>query len=400
MEKLKNNYLAIKYKFRTNNKYLPLAIILFNSVIALFFNLYRLIFKKDHNRVINKILVIRAEGIGDMVLATPIFRQLKKMYPHSHITCLATSLSAEVIEDNPNLDSVIIFDPPWYHQTKNLRGYLKLFEIMKKTRRERYDLGIDLRANYKNIFFLMFLTRIPIKISFDAAICSFLLDLKAPFEANKHECDNFFNILKVLGCKEYNTNSEIYLSKEDQAKAEQFCKNHKLSTQDLKIVLHPGAAPNRLYKRWPLQYYQELGKLLIDRYQAKIIITCSLPEYEAATKLQEQLGANAIIARGEINSLKEVTALLALCDLCIATSTSIVHLASTVNTRQIVLCGPEDPKRWIPLGNNHILLKKDVACRPCSETHCPWDGYCLKSITPPEVLNCVESVLYAKEISS
>lgn len=397
--KLKFHYAAIKYKLRTNNKYIPVAIILFNSVFGLPFYVYRLIFGRRYRSEIRKILVIRAEGIGDMVLATPFFKALKKKYPHSHIACLATSISAEVIEDNPHIDSVITFDPPWYHQTKGMSGRSELLDIMRRIRKNRYDMGIDLRANYKNIFFLMFLTGIPLRVSFDTAICSFLLSLKVPFEPNRHENYNFMNILRKLGGGEYDSTPEIFLTGKDRSRARQFCVLHNLNPLDLKIVFHPGAAPNREYKKWPLQYYHDLGRALIDKYQAKIIITCSQMEYEAAASLQEQLGEHAIIAR-EINSLKEVTALLDCCDLCIATSTGIIHLAAAVGTPQIVLCGPEDLNRWSPLGNNHTLLMKEVPCRPCSEAKCPWDGYCLKSITPQEVFNCIDKKLYATQLSS
>ena len=389
---------AVAYKLRFKNKILPLIIVVLNVLIGFPVFLYRLLFAltvKDSDPA--RILIIRADRIGDMILSLPVYRELKVLFPNAHLTCMASTLSSQLIEGNPYVDSIMVYDPPWFDNMKGKNFLHNYLHILRSIRKQKFDTAIDLRGNIFNFFFLMVLPGIRRRVSFDAAFGTFLLTDVVPYKKGRHETDSFLDILKSLGGRKIpDTYAEIFFSEEEEAYAKTFFQANNLTEKDTVIVLHPGAGNGRIYKLWPEKYFYELGKKLVEQYGAKIIITGSNDEIDLAQRIKNQIGGHAVLAAGEITRLKNLAAVLKTCCLCIGTSTGITHLAAAAGLPVIVLCGPEDPQRWCPLGVNHILINKEVACRPCREKSCQYDGRCLKLITPHDVMNAVRQVLCPK----
>ena len=57
-----------------------------------------------------RILITRTDRIGDLVLTTPVFKALREKFPKAHIAALAFLEHREIIQDNPYLDEVILYD--------------------------------------------------------------------------------------------------------------------------------------------------------------------------------------------------------------------------------------------------------------------------------------------------
>ena len=374
---------------------LPLLTVVLNDFGGIICRLWQFCTrKKVCEKDPERILAIRADRVGDMILTTPVFEPLRERYPNAHITCMASSLSSQLIDGNPYIDAVMIYDPPWFDRKKGQKRFRSWLKTVRLIRAEKFDMAIDFRGNIFNFFLLMFLGGIPRRVSFDAALGSFLLTDPVPFVAGKHETDYFLDLVKAVGCKEVNEpKGLIVLSEEENRCAETFFRSNNIADDDVVIAIHPGAGEKRIYKRWPAERYCELGKALVRKYDAKIIITGSNTEIDLATGVADAIGDHAILAAGGIRHLKHLAAVLKRCAVCIGTSTGPTHVAAAVGIPAIVLCGPEDPHRWHPLGGNHILIQKEMPCRPCREESCPHDGECLKAISAQRVLDELDSLL-------
>ena len=395
-DRLKLRKDAVACKLRTQDDILPFLIVLLNELGSLFCRLCRACVGRRTPAAgePGKILVIRADRIGDMVLATPMFRCLRERYPKAHITCMASTLSSQLIEGNPYIDSIMVYDPPWFDRKKGNKIVRDYLSVLRLIRTGRFDMAIDLRGNVLNFFFLMLLGRIRQRVSFDAAFGDFLLTRAVPFKKDRHETEYFLEIVKALGGKpESAPQPDIMLSDEEKGYAEQFLRSEGISRDDLVIALHPGAGKNRVQKRWPEERCCELGQAIVKRFDAKIVITGSEAEINLASRIRNRIGRGAILAAGKVCHLKRLAAVLKECALCVGTSTGTIHVAAAVGTPVIVLCGPEDPHRWRPLGDNNLLIKKEVPCRPCREKVCRYDGRCLKLISAKCVLEAAKSLL-------
>ncbi len=91
-----------------------------------------------------KILVIRFSSLGDLVLTTPIFRELKRFYPDAEITLLTSSGLGSVLDNNPQIDHVIM------HSRKETRMQLKF--LIQNLRKEKYDLIYDAHRSLRSIW--------------------------------------------------------------------------------------------------------------------------------------------------------------------------------------------------------------------------------------------------------
>ena len=387
---------AFKYKLRTKNNLIVLLFICFNAFFDIPFALYRYLAKNNIKmQEPKKILVIRADRIGDMILTTPVFICIKRLYPNSTVVCLASTLSSQLVRGSSFIDKIIIYDPPWFDKKKDQRVLHDYLKVWKSIRAEKFDMAIDMRGNYNNFIFLMCLTMIPRRVSYIVSLGSFLLTDKVSFEPGKHETEYFMDIIRYLGGDTIEgLCPDLELSDAEHAYAEHFSRLHHITSNDLVIAIHPGAGAKRTYKRWPEDHFIELGKMLVENYNAKLIIAGSKTEVDLAKRIEDGIGRDTINTVGKINRLKDLAAILQYCTVCIATSTGIMHLAAAVGTPVIVLCGPEDYVRWRPLGDRHSLIVKDVPCRPCREESCPYEGECLRSILPSEVIHSVEAYIH------
>ena len=97
---------------------------------------------KPHSAVIDlnqvdKILIFRQDRIGDMIISTPIFRKLKKEYPHLKLYVLASASNAEIVQHDPNIDHLII----------NETGWLKKIKQIKWLRDQKFDVLLNFIFN-------------------------------------------------------------------------------------------------------------------------------------------------------------------------------------------------------------------------------------------------------------
>lgn len=342
-----------------------------------------------------KILVTRADYIGDVILATPILKKLREKYPLSYITFLTSSKSKEVLEGNHYINNIITYDPPWFfkQQLKNaLKDYLSIF---KEVRKAKYTLALDIRGDMRNIFFLNYLIGIPYRISFASSGGWYLLTKIVPYKKHRHEMEYHLDVIEALGIDvSHNLLPYINITDKDRQLAMVFFKKHSLAGENLIVVIHPGA--RKELKRWPEDRYAEVGDYLINKYNARIILSGS-PEETALVYRVKELMENKkgiTVAAGEIISLKVLCAVFEKCSLFIGTSTGPAHLSASVNLPTIILCGPENYNQWRPLGKGHKLIIKDVPCRPCNENNCSrGEKSCLKLIKPEDVYQAINPEL-------
>ena len=97
------------------------------------------------------ILIIRFSALGDLVLTTPIFRELKRVFPDAEITLLTSSGTGSVLNNNPHIDHFI-----WH---KRKETYSELNKLIKKLHKENFDLVYDAHRSLRSIWIVWNLTR-------------------------------------------------------------------------------------------------------------------------------------------------------------------------------------------------------------------------------------------------
>lgn len=334
----------------------------------------------------NKILIIRTDRIGDVLLSTPAIKAIRRNFPFAHIAVMVRPYAEEIMLGSPYIDEVILYDKDEKH--KSIFSSLKFaFNL----RRKRFDVALILHpTNRVNI--ISFLAGLPERIGWNRKM-GFLLTRKIAdkkYLGEKHEIEYTLDIIKEIGVEAKDKTLFMPLRKDHKKKIEEFLKENKLGEKDKLIAINPTAScPS---KTWPLENFIKLSNILAKKYNVKILVISGPKDSQKIKGLVNSL-ENAIDASGKV-SIGGLTWLLKKSRLLISNDSGPVHIATSVGTPVIAIFGRSQPglspKRWGPAGANDIFLQKNVGCQICLAHNCVKDFSCLKAIKIEDVLDVVK----------
>lgn len=369
--------------------------------ISLFIFLFPFIFKKNKfPQKIKKIFIIRLDHIGDVIMSSSIYKEIKNKYPESELSVMIGSWSQEIIETNPYIDNLIIHDCPWWKKARGGRPYYlkwvfkELPKTLKKIKKEGFDIGIDLRGDFRHILFFLFLPNIKYKISYNRSGGSYLLDKSVKFNINQHEIEKNFKLLEEIGIHIENferKRPEIFLQREDKYKIEEIFKS--IDKNKLKIVIHPSA--NNPLRIWKIENFIEIIKWLISNYNPSIFIVGGSEDREIGEKIKKETD-KIINLIGKLR-IRETSYLIKKCNLFIGNDSSLGHIASSFNVPSLILFGPTAPFRCVPYSKFTFFIYKKMKCSPCIQKRCiitksKKTSECMNRISKEEVKIKIEKI--------
>jgi heptosyltransferase-2 len=229
-----------------------------------------------------RILIIRTDRIGDVVLSTPAIKALRDSYPRSYIAFMVRPYARDIVEGNPYLDEVIIYDKYGAH-----RGFFSTILFALRLRKKRFDTAIILHPTNR-AHMVAFIAGIPERIGFDRKL-PFLLtkalnDKK--FLGQKHELEYTLEILKSIGVDAHDKALFVPVKKEGEDSVSSKLAEKGAGETELLIGVHPGAScPS---KRWPANRFASLVNRLADNYDARIVLLSAPEETAHAAKVRKQ----------------------------------------------------------------------------------------------------------------
>ncbi len=273
---------------------------------------------------VKKILVLRYDGkIGDMVINTLMFRELKKAYPDVKIGVVTRGVNRQIIENNPHIDEI-------YEYKKNTKNLKKLASYIAE---ENYDLLIDF-SEMLRVKQMMFINLCKAKQNLGINKIEWkLFDVSVEYHVkNKHITDRYREVLKVLGIENPELNYEIYLT-DDQ---ENFGKNFRNNIKESCLVsFNPYGASK--YRTFNAEKIKEIAqKVLVDKKNAIAFIfpPDKLVEIEEISK---DLSSDRLYINKNINSVLDSASIIKYSDLLISPDTSIVHIGVALNKEMIAV---------------------------------------------------------------
>ncbi len=333
---------------------------------------------------LKKILIIRTDRIGDLVLTIPLAGIIKKRFPSSEVHFLIADYTLPLLKNHPDIESLIIY-------TKNSG------ELLNKIKDRNFDVAILVHPTFE-LARLIYNSKIPIRISTGYRWYSFLFTDKV-YEhrkhGEKHELELNVNLLKPLGINETVTKKSVSFNIQRELKAIQKVDTTLAETSfDNKkqtVIIHPGSRGSAI--DLPETKFAELINLLARELSINIILTGSKDE----TKLCERLssGNNAINLAGKFN-LSELIALIGKADVLIANSTGPIHIAAALGKYCVGFYPPVpalSAKRWSPYTEKATLFIPNVACKnQCTKKEC-LTLKCMENIDVKEVATTIQNIL-------
>ncbi|MGE4357529.1 MAG: lipopolysaccharide heptosyltransferase II [Candidatus Omnitrophota bacterium] len=335
---------------------------------------------------VRRILVIKYSALGDVVLAIPSLRAIKKQFPHAHVTVLTAKQAREIIAGLPYVDEVIVIDKARYQSRLRM-----LKEMGRILRNEVFDLVVDLQNN-KTSHLLSYLSLSPRRIGYDNGKFSFLMNYRLKDTGERiSPVEHQFRLLNKFGIKCEDKQLELYIEQKDEEYIEDLLRNNWISPSQILIGMNVGASSRWISKRWPLERFAYLAEELSSRGM-RIIITGSEEDREVVKRNQILLRAKPINTCGK-TTLSQLAALIKRCAVYITADSCPLHLAMAVDTPTVALFGPTDPYRHIAyFKDNLIVIHKKIFCGSCYRPTCK-DYECMRRITVQEVADAVIKLL-------
>jgi len=315
-----------------------------------------------------KILIIRLSSLGDIILTTPLIRELREKYPDARIDFVVKKDYAGIVQQFPWLSNIYTLD--------SSIGSEEIVQLKKELKKNNYDHILDLHNNFRSVKLRKGIggkIRIINKRTFKRWL---LVKTKINLLANEPDIiGRYFETAQELGITD--TGKTMTLGKEFPR------------SQIKKAAICPGA--KHWNKRWLPEYYVEVSKDLIAKgYQIEFFGSPDENEYvsEIASQLPEDRVTNLC---GKI-SLGELPQRMAECSLAITNDSGMMHIAAAVGIPTISIFGPTVREfGFMPRNKNvRVLENNNLDCRPCTTMgldHCPKGHFkCIKEIKPEIVV--------------
>ncbi|MFA5148391.1 MAG: lipopolysaccharide heptosyltransferase II [Candidatus Omnitrophota bacterium] len=337
-----------------------------------------------------RILIIRTDRIGDVLLSTPAVKAVRDAYPNAHIAMMVRPYVEDVVDGNPYLDEVILYD-----KDNNDKGVIGGLKFIAGLRGKRFDLAIVLHPTMSSNI-IPFLAGIPERVGYDKK-WGFLLTKRlkdTKHYGEKHEIDYNFDVLRSVGITANDRALYMPVKPEYERVIARFIDLADLGNKDSIVAVNPGAScPS---KRWPAYRFGRVADELIGRHNVKIVIIGGPADVKTVGDMKTGMLHSPIVL-SEQHSIGEVAALLKRCKLLISNDSGPVHIAVAVGTPVISIFGRTDPglspQRWGPVGPRDIAIHKDVGCKECLAHNCKLGFKCLEAVSAEEVLLAAEGLL-------
>ncbi|MFL5706588.1 MAG: glycosyltransferase family 9 protein, partial [Ktedonobacteraceae bacterium] len=285
-----------------------------------------------------RILVIRLDLIGDLVLSLTVVRALKRTYPEAEIDLLAIPASAKVASFDPNITEIITYDPNIWRRPKALlqrKNWREARALWRKMHARHYDLAVSVYANWAAI--LAVASGAVRRVGYGReGYPGFMTDSVpggipgrwrhyAPLD-DKHEVDYCLELARAAGATLTPADRipRLYTDEQTGQSVEQLLGAAGVQPGQPIIVCHINSN-NGQSKRWPIPYWATLIDRLISKADAAVVLTgapSDLPQIEAVT---QRMHEQALNLAGK-TSLTQLAALLQRADLLISGDSGPLHM--------------------------------------------------------------------------
>ncbi len=341
-----------------------------------------------------RILLLRIERIGDLLMVLPAIADVRALAPEAEIDLVVGSWNAALAGAVPAVTHVRTLDAAWLARDGGGIGLASLVRAGLLWRGTGYDLAInfepDLRSNL-----LLAMSGAAWTAGYASGGGGHLLDVALDYETADHTTDNARRLVQsVFGrAPAHRRGGDLVVPVEAHQRAAALI----LHARRPLVGLH--VSGGRAIKQWEPDRFAETAARLVTATGATIVLTGSHADRPIVDRVKSRLpAANVIDVAGE-SDLLTVAAIIDTLDLLITGDTGPMHLAAAVGTPIVAVFGPSDPARYAPRGIHDRVVRVALPCSPCNRIRRPPEwcvGHtpdCLVHVTVDQVFMAAQSVL-------
>jgi heptosyltransferase II len=351
----------------------------------------------------HKILVVQPSWVGDAVMATPLLRAIRELYPSAHISLLLRRYVKPIYVGMPWADKLITYRTG---RTRQRTGKGRLFRLAARLRRKQFDMAILLPNSFKSALICK-MAGIQRIVGYERDGRGFLLDDKLlpvkergkfiPTPIVKY----YLGLANYLGSKHRDLRLQLFVTDPERRDAQDVLERCGLDRtlerpgsqgQPPLIILNPGAQYGAA-KCWLPEYFAALADRMIEELSATVLVSAApkeRPIVDAINRHMKHAAVDLSRAQCSLGALKEIVRRT---DLMVTNDTGPRHIAAAFNVPVITLFGPTHPQWTEIYFEQERKLAVPVFCGPCQKKLCPLDHRCMTRLTPGMVYQSVQKLL-------
>jgi heptosyltransferase-2 len=367
------------------------------------------------SHAINHVMVRVPNWVGDVVMALPALRELRRIFANAQLTLVARPWVAGLFEGEGLADKLIsVHDSQSIFQTAS-----NFISEARQLRRESFDMAVLLQNAFG--------AALQARASGAKRIAGYatdrrsaLLDDVIPFEPghkSAHQVRYYLNIAAALE-KEMTGEShvdfqaaqpQLHVSDDQRELGRRMLEEAHEQTRkqrpgregmrsDLATVaaapilaLSPGATNSRA-KRWIAERFASTADRLAERNGLQTVIVGTAGDVEVANEVAARMKSDALVLAGR-TSIAELKAILGCTSLVISNDTGTAHVSAALGVPTVVVFGPTEHFATRPLSDVATVVRHDVECSPCMLRECPIDHRCMTRVEVDDVYAAAQSLL-------
>jgi len=337
------------------------------------------------------ILVVQTAWLGDVVLTTPLFRELRRAHPRALLTALVTPLGAEILAGSPDLDEVVALD-----KRGGVRSLLRTWRSASRLRAARFDLALAAQRSFRTGLLLR-ASGAPVRVGFEGSGGAWACTERVSWVASAHAVERYLALAAPAGGAPGRADPRPALAVLPRARDEvsALLASEGVGADEPRVAVAPGSIWGT--KRWLPGGFAEVARRARERGLRPVLIGAP-SERELCEEVASLAACGAVVLAGR-TSIPQMSALLAACRLLVSNDSGPGHVASAVGTPVVSVFGPTVPAfGYTPYGEaNRIVEILGLECRPCHShgpARCPLGHHrCMREIGAERVWAAAEEIL-------
>jgi ADP-heptose:LPS heptosyltransferase len=321
----------------------------------------------------HKILLLRMERIGDLLMAVPAITALRTRAAGAELHLVVGSWNEELARLIPGVTRIETLDPRWLSRDTPGASTLELIRRAAKWRATGFDLAVnfepDIRTNG-----LLALSGAPHRVGFHSGGGGAFLTRALPYDTTAHTTANALRLVDTIypgsAAKAGNATVQEFACLDVPEEARQEVVGRLADAGPLVIGINPSGG--RRLKQWDPDRFAQAATRLARAHHATVALIGAPEDRPLVNTVRDALPEDVRVI--DFAGQLDLVGLAALCErltVLITGDTGPLHLAAAVGTATVAIFGPSDPRRYAPLTLASRVVRTDLWCSPCNRIRLP-----------------------------
>ncbi|MFC0398758.1 glycosyltransferase family 9 protein [Paraburkholderia rhizosphaerae] len=349
---------------------------------------------------VKRILCVRTDNLGDVLMTTPALRALRDAVPGRHLTLLTSAAGCALAPFLPDIDDAIRYDAPWCRH-RPAQAFAADLAMRTLLHERKFDAAVIFTVYSQNPLpaaTLCYLAGIERRLARcrenPYALLSDWLPEREPEQGTQHEVPRQLSLVGAVGAHAADTRMRLRVTDLERAALDAELVARGIDASTPVIVVHPGASAAS--RRYPAERFGLACAALVHETGMQVLVTGGADEASLAHALRAAAGASSQRLIHDLTDALDFGPFAALIErarVLVSNNSGPVHIASALGTPVVDLYALTNPQHG-PWQTPHRVLFRDVECRWCYRSVCPQGHHaCLLGVEPRDVVDATRDLL-------